>query len=549
MRKKLALSLGLLLASSSVLAACGGGGGGNTANEKPQDTKTLEWYMGEDPKTLDYALDVDQSMNYLISNSMDGLFRLDADHKPQPAIAEGQPQISSDKKTYTFKLRDAKWSDGKPVTAKDFEFAWKRVVDPKTASQYANIMFFIENAQEINQGKKPADTLGVKAKDDKTLEVKLKNPTPFFLDLVAFATYLPQREDIVKKHGKAYGVTPDKLVYNGPFEISTESKKGKFVLKKNQNYWDKDKVKLEKVNLHSIEDDATAVKLYETGKLAWSGPLSGAFLTKYKNHKDKFVPPYASSWVLIQNFKAKDPNKAKFFGNKKIREAIDLSVDRNTLVDKVLRTGRPSGSWVPKEITVTSGKSIREESKLDPTKPDPAKAKQLLQEGLKEAGLSSAPTLEILVNNIDPNPQIAQYIKEELRKNLGLNTVVKSVPFKQRLELSDRGEFDLVLYGWGPDYNDPMTYMEFWTSDSPNNKGKWSNAEYDKLIEKSYSNTNFEERSKDLMKAEKIWVDDHATVPLYQSDRLYLVKPYVKGVKWHFFNADFDLKEAYIESK
>ncbi|SFI87110.1 peptide ABC transporter substrate-binding protein [Thermoflavimicrobium dichotomicum] len=545
MRKKVALSLALLLVSSSLLAACGGGG--NKTADKPKDTKTLNWYMGEEPKTLDYGMDGDTTMIDITKNTQEGLFRFDKDGNPQPALAAGMPEVSADKKTYKFKLRDAKWSDGKPVTAKDFEFAWKRAADPKTASQYSFIMAYLENGEEVTQGKKPVDSLGVKALDDKTLEVKLKAPIPFFLDLVSFATYFPVREDLVKKFGKQYALGPDKMAFTGPFKIA-EKKKNLIVLKKNENYWDKDKVKLETVNLHAITETGTALKLYETGQLDWSGPVTGAYLSKYLNHKDKFIPPYASSWVLMFNFKAKRPEVAKFLGNKKIRQAFNLSVDREQLVAKVFRIGKPAGAWVPPQIKV-NGKSFRDLYKVEPPKVNKAEAQRLLKEGLKEIGMSAPPELELLINNIQPNPETAQFYKEQLRTNLGVNVKIKSVTFKQRLELTEKGDFELAMFGWGPDYNDPMTYMEFFLSDSPNNRGKWSNAEYDKLVKKSATNPNFEERAQDLIKAEKIFVEDVGAMPSHYNDRLYLVKPYVKGVKWHFIGGDFDLKEAYIESK
>lgn len=264
-KKKLSLFLVLLLAVTTFLAACGGNndtakdkdGSANKPDEKKE--QVLNLLETQEIPTLDPALATDEVSFIVLNNVMEGLYRLGKDNKPVPGVAESY-EVSQDGKVYTFKLRkDAKWSNGDPVTAHDFVFAWRRVLDPKTASEYAYIMYDIKNAEEINQGKLPVDQLGVKALDDYTLQVELKNPVPYFVSLTVFSSFMPQNEKFVKSQGEKYGLEANTTLYNGPFVLSEWKHEQGWTYKKNPNYWDKDNVKLETINVKVVKDTATAV--------------------------------------------------------------------------------------------------------------------------------------------------------------------------------------------------------------------------------------------------------------------------------------------------
>lgn len=542
MSKKVKFSslLAILLVASLVLSACNFGG----ANEQggAADQATLNLMTLSEPPNLDSAKSTDTESFKILNNTMEGLYRTGKDGNPVLGMAAEEPTVSEDKKTYTFKIRDAKWSDGKAVTAHDFEYAWKRALDPKTASEYAYILYPVLNAEKFNTGKGTADEVGVKALDEKTLEVKLEAPIPYFKDMLGFPTYLPQRQDIVEKFGDKFALEANNLVFNGPFVLSEWKHNQSYQLKKNDNYWDKDAVKLNVVNTKIVKDYATGVNLYKRGELDFT-ELGLEFADAYKNNPELFTIKEASTFYLEMN------NKRKLFTNKKIRQAINMAIDRKTFAENVLKDGsRPAGALVPPDIKANEQKQFREIQTTN-AEYNPTEAKKLWEEGLKELGMTNPDKIEIVADDTPRGKKASEYVKEQLRVNLGANLVITSVPFKQRLEKGKNGQFDILVSGWGADYNDPMTYLDIFLTGKSYNRGKWSNPQYDALIKKSQNNPNFEERMNDLVQAEKILIDDAAIVPMYYRSRLGLAKPYIKDWAWHIIGPEYSLKWAYIEGK
>lgn len=539
-KRKLISFLSLTLVASLVFSACNFGG----TQTGPADPNTLVMTEKSEPPNLDSAKSTDSASFIILGNAMEGLYRNAKDGKSVvPALAE-KTEISDDKLTYTFKLRDAKWSDGVPVKAQDFEYAWKRALNPETASEYAFILDPIKNASEYNAGKAKAEDVGIKVIDDKTLQVTLKQPTPYFLDLLAFITYLPQRQDIVEKHGKKYATEANTMVYNGPFKLTQWNHNKNYVMEKNDQYWDKDTVKLQKIDTKILKEDAALVNAYETGQVQFA-ELSGDFIERYKDSPDVVTIVEPSSWYMEMN------QTQDFFKNKKIRQAINLAVDKKTLVEGVLKNGSvPAGGLIPPGIkgngTKEPDKIYREQFKADPQY-DPAKAKQLFNEGLKELGLTKAPVVEMVTDDTPNAKRSAEFFKEQLAKNIGLQVNINSVPFKQRLELGKTGQFDLLLSGWNGDYNDPMTFIDLFMTGQPYNRGKWSNKEFDALVTKSRANGDFEQRLQDIAKAEQILIDEVGIVPLYYRSRSFLVKPEVQDLVLQQFGEDYSYKWAFIK--
>jgi len=531
MKKRFYLSLVILLAASMLLSACGGvqqntGASGNVLTVRSD---------GE-PPNLDSAISTDNISFNLLNAVMEGLMRLDKNNKPQPGMAESYT-ISPDKKTYTFKLRDAKWSDGKPVRAQDFEYAWKRALAPETASQYAYILYPILNAEKYNTGKAKKEDVGVKALDDKTLQVKLEAPSPYFLGLTSFASYFPQRQDIVEKFGKDYAKEPNKMVYNGPFVLASWQHNESYTLKKNPKYWDKATVKLDGVNFKIVKEVSSAINLYNTNNLDFVPKINQDYVDVFKSKPD-FKPVNEAATVYLE-FNMK---KEKVLRNVKIRKAIQMGIDSNILANNIVKEGTPATGLVPPTLQGGNGKLFRDQAP-DYVKFNKAEAKKLLAEGLKEEGLSQFPTMELLGDDSDAAKKGLQFIKEQLRTNLGINVNIRSVTFKERLERARNGNFQILLNRWGADYDDAMTFLDLFVTNGGFNHGKYSNPKFDELIKKAKLNPDFNQRLQQMVEAEKILVqDDAAIAPLYWRQRLNLERPHIKGLVHHPFGSDDDFK-------
>ncbi|MED4268746.1 peptide ABC transporter substrate-binding protein [Geobacillus stearothermophilus] len=546
MKKRFSLFLALLLALSTFLAACGGGGDDNAqGGEKPAEKKeqVLNLLETSEIPSLDPALATDQVSFIVLNNVMEGLYRLGKDNKPVPGVAESYT-VSEDGKTYTFKLRqDAKWSNGDPVTAHDFVFAWRRVLDPKTKAEYAYIMYDIKNAAAVNTGKLPVDQLGVKALDDYTLQVELENPIPYFISLTVFGTFMPQNEKFVKAQGDKYGLEANTTLYNGPFVLSEWKHEQGWTYAKNPNYWDKDTVKLEKINVKVVKETATMVNLYDTKK-ADRVILSAEFVDKYKNDKNFHTYLEPSIFWLRMNTK-KEP-----LNNVNARKAIAMAIDKEAMVNTLFNNGSVVANYaVPKDfVTGPDGKDFRD-ANGDLVSYNVDEAKKLWEQAKKELGKDKF-TIELLNYDDDVAKKVGEYLKEQLEKNLpGLTVNIKQQPFKQKLELESNMQYELSFSGWGPDYQDPMTFLDLWTTNNPHNQTGWSNAEYDKLIKDAKTTLlgDLQARWDAMLKAEKILFEEMPIAPLYQRGRAYLQREYVKDIVIHSFGGDYSYKWAYIE--
>ncbi|MCH4568839.1 peptide ABC transporter substrate-binding protein [Bacillus sp. ES1-5] len=561
--KKLTAVVAPVLAMSMALTACStsGGdkktstnsssGGDSKSEEKLAAKQVLNRTETNEIPTMDTSKSTDTLGSQMLGNTMEGLYRLDKENKPIPAAAESSTK-SEDGKKYTFKLRkDAKWSNGDPVTAKDFVFAWQRLLDPKTAAEYAFIAFPIKNAEAISQGKAEVSTLGVKAVDDLTLEVELEQAVPYFLNLVAFPSYYPLNEKFVKEKGDKYGLESDTTVYNGPFVLTDWKHEQGWKLKKNDQYWDKKTVKLDEINFSVVKEPATRVNLYDSGQIDFS-LLTGEFVDKYRNNKEEFGT-YSEPSTFFIRLNQKRGGQDTPLKSKKLREAIALSIDKKNLANVILNDGsKPADYLVPKGLANgPDGKDFQETFK-NGIKPDAKKAAAAWEEAKKELGKDQV-TIEFLNYDTGNAKKVGEYVKDQIEKNLkGVTVNIKLQPFKQKLKLESEQDYDISYGGWSPDYADPMTYLDMFESKHSHNQMSYSDAKYDEMVKKAGGElmSDAKKRWEELGKAEKLLLEqDVALVPLYQNARSYVMKPTVKGVVKHNISPEYSFKWAYVTEK
>ncbi|MCW9132547.1 peptide ABC transporter substrate-binding protein [Bacillus paramycoides] len=559
--KKLTAVVAPVLAMSMALTACSTSGGDKkTSTNSSGDSKSgeklaakqvLNRTVTQEIPTMDSSKSTDTVSSQMLGNTMEGLYRLDKDNKPIPAAAESSTK-SEDGKKYTFKLRkDAKWSNGDPVTAKDFVFAWQRLLDPKTTAEYAFIAFPIKNAEAVNKGEKPVTELGVKAVDDNTLEVELEQAVPYFLNLVAFPSYYPLNEKFVKEKGEKFGLESDTTVYNGPFVLKDWKHEQGWQLKKNDQYWDKKTVKLEEVNFSVVKEPATLINLYDSGQVDFA-LLNGEFVDKYRNKKDEFgTYSQVSTYFIRMNQKRAGQDTP--LKSKKLREAIALSIDKKNLANVILNDGSKEADFlVPKGLaTGPDGKDFQETFK-NGIKPDAKKAAAAWDEAKKELGKDQV-TIEFLNYDTGNAKKVGEYVKDQIEKNLkGVTVNIKLQPFKQKLKLETEQDYDISYGGWNPDYADPMTFLDMFESKHSHNQMSFSDPKYDEMIKKSGTELmgDAKKRWEELGKAEKLLLEqDVAIVPLYQRGDSYVLQPNVKGVVKHNISPEFSFKWAYVTEK
>ncbi|MGA9232108.1 MAG: peptide ABC transporter substrate-binding protein [Exiguobacterium oxidotolerans] len=549
MKKKKTLALvGALTIAGSSLAACSSTDdskdtSGSKDTAKSDDKQVLNLTSGSDIPALSPTVATDSVSFTVLNNVQEGLFRLDENQEPTPGVAESV-DVSEDGLTYTFKLRDSKWSDGSDVTAKDFEYAWKRVLDPDSGSQYAYIMYVIDGAEGYNTGKGKAEDVGVKAVDDKTLEVKLTQPADYFKALTGFGSFMPLKQEFVEEKGKDFAKDPENFLYNGPFQLTDWKTEVGWSYKKNDQYWDADAVKLEEVNYKVVKEVSTAVNLYEKGDIDTVG-LTSEFVDQYKDDEDFQTRLDASMYYIQMNF------KNELLKNKDIRKAIDSGYDKEQMAKVLLNNGSiPAYYYVPQEFANgPDGKDFRDGNEGFGSF-DASSAKASFEKGLKAEGKDKV-KLELLSYDDDNSKKISEYLKGEWEKNLpGLEVTIKQQPFKNKLELESKGEFELSFAGWGPDYQDPMTFLDMWMTGGPYNRGGYSSDKYDSLIKSAMKDANAETRWQSLKDAEKVLLeDDQAISVMYQRGASLLRKPYVKGIVNHKVGADTSFKWTYIEGK
>lgn len=524
--KKLGTLL-LLLVSGIVLAACNFGGGGDSdTTEDGEAMKELNVSITSDPPAFHPALATDTTSGAILASAFEGLTRLDAKGEPTEGMAE-KVEVSEDGKTYTYTLRDAKWSNGDPVIAQDFEFAWKWALDPENAADYAYQLYYIVGAEEYNNGEGSADDVGVKVIDEKTLEVTLVNPTPFFDELTAFYTYFPVNSKLAEENPDWYkDPSGEDFVGNGPFNLDEFASADHITLSKNDNYWDKDNVALDKVNISMIESEATALKEYQAGNLDYLGaPFNTIDLNALDGFKEDGtlnVSDQAGTYMIVFN------TKDEILGNKNIREALTIAIDRQGLIDNVTKgEQKPGSGLVP--LTMTGFEEPADYFKSN----DIEAAKAALEKGLTELGLDSPADLKIKLsyNTSEAHAAIMQFVQQGWSKNLGIDVSLDNSEWQVYLEQLDAGEYQAGRYGWVGDFNDPINFLEIYKRDGGNNQTGWTNEEYTNLLNQVATETDEAARTQYMKDAEEILMSEFPISPIYFYTNLSVKQDSVKNME------------------
>ncbi len=542
MKKKRILAMSMMLAAVMMITACGDTDTpaetpGNTPAETPGESgeagdDVLKVQFNVEVASMDPQIATDGTSFEVIAAVTEGLYSVDADGSAIPAMVDTVDK-SDDGLTYTFKLKDAKWSNGTPVTAQDFVFAWKRLVDPEVASEYAFIMGVagVKNADAISSGEMAVDELGVKAEDEKTLVVELDFPVPYFESLMSFPSFLPMNEEFFTSAGDNYGTSPETLLANGPFKVTAyEPAATTITLEKNADYWDADAVALAGIQYQVIKDSQQTMLSYQNGDLDVA-TLSGEQVEQFMNDPE-FVNVVAGYlWYVSPN------QLVEGLENVNVRTAMALAFDKTAVADNILKDGSIAANFAVPTLLATGpdGKDFRETAGTY-LETDKTKALEFWNAGLKELGVTEL-SYTMLVEDTEASINVAQFLQSEWQTALpGLTVELQTMPKKNRVERMQAGDYELVLTRWGPDYADPMTYLDMWTSDSSNNYGMWSNAEYDALIEdakKGELALDLEARWDALKDAEKMVMDEAVIMPVYQKGDAVMVRSGVEGIEFH----------------
>lgn len=454
-----------------------------------------------------------------INAMIECLYRDDENDVPQPAGAE-TVDISDDKLVYTFHLReDATWSNGDPVVATDYEFAWQQALNPKVASDYAYMLYFIHNAEPYFNGEVEWSEVGVKVIDDHTLEVTLDNPLPYATDLFAFPTLAPINQKFYEEVGAdKYATDAEYFCCNGMYELTEWSHNSQIVFQKREDYWNADAVGPDEIVYKIITDSQAGLNSYLSREIDYTDLDSGEVVQQAEAAGFEVgVKPARSSYYLIVN------TEDEFMSNQNLRLALAYSIDKQALVDTVYQNdNQPMTSFTPPAIMGANDSSfqealVAERGEMYPASGDLEKAQEYLQAALEELGCT-VDELNLSIDCADDSLRrnCATFLQEQWRQNLGIeNIAVNSMQTKQVSANRQSGDYCMSLGGWSPDYNDAINFLDLWVTDGGNNDSFWSNEEYDNLIAQATAEADEEVRQQYLFDAEEILAAEMPIIPLY----------------------------------
>ncbi len=515
--------------------------GATTGDAVDVPSRTVSLAMSSEPPQLDSTRATDQVSGFVLGHVMEGLLRYDATNNLVPGVAE---RWQIDAEGATFWLRDdATWSDGQPVTAHDFVFAWRQVLDPATASEYAFILFPVKNGEAINAGELPITALGVEAVDDRTLRVTFERPVAYFDKLVAFATYYPVRQDFFESTKGRYGADAKDLLYNGPFTITRWVHNASMRFEKNPRYWNQDAIRLDVIDVPYITPDYSAtLNLYKDGKIAVatlnSDTLANALELRWPLHR------FNDGSVFFLEF---NHRPGRITENYDFRRALQLVSDSSELVYKVMKLpgNLPGVSLFPYWLQGVNG-FFRAEYPPIEHQIDSAAAKRHLERAKAALGLTELPAIVLLTGDDPLSNKQAEYFQNVFSKQLGLTVKIDKQIFKQRLAKMTSGDFDIVMAGWGPDFADPITFGDLFATWNLNNRGRYSNPELDRWVRVAQNSLDPKTRMDAFGEIQRIIYDDAVILPNYERGVVYVRDPRLQGVVRRVVGADPDYTAAYV---
>lgn len=515
-------STGAVLTGCSNDSDITGDGGGNS--DGGDDDNVLRLNLHDEPTVFDPGTQEDYVSGIISMQMFDGLMRTGEDGEPEKSLAE-DIDISDDELTYTFTLRDAEWSNGDPVTAGDFEYAWKRVLDPDTGSNDANELYFIENAEDYYKGDADEDEVGVKALDDDTLEVTLESPTEYFLEYATTPTLGPLNEDAIEEAGEdeEWANDPDTAVVNGPFKLASYEPQNELILEKNEDYWDADSVKMDKIEFSIVDEANTELGMFDQGELDWAGLPVGELprdaIQSLQDDDDLHSEVMARSAYVRFNTE-KEP-----FTNEKIRKAFAYAINREEIASSATYdTAEPLMGYIPKTM------ALKEDGYFDDNNVD--EAKELLEEGMEELGISELPEVTFLYNTSSENKKVAQILQAQLNEALDVDVKLEHEESKVFFEDQNNMKFDFSISGLTGSYNDPIGFLKnYEEADTNVNNTMWENEEYNEYLDQARHETDTDKRDEYLEKAEALMMDEMPLFGLYTASNYWVQNEDVKGYR------------------
>ncbi|MEC2287568.1 peptide ABC transporter substrate-binding protein [Bacillus velezensis] len=521
-------AIGVIAVVSFALMGC-------TANEqagtepgkaKEQGGETVLRLNNEnEPTSLDPPIGFNNVSWQPLNNIMEGLTRLGKDNKPEPAMAESW-KVSADKLTYTFNIRDnAEWTNGDPVTAEDFVYAWKRMLVPKTGASSAFLGYMIKGGEEFNSGKGKKEDVKVTAKDKKTLVVTLAAPQDYFLSVVSNPAYFPINEKVAKADPKWF-TEAKTFVGNGPFKLTEWKHDDSMTMVKNETYWDKKTVKLDKVTWAMVSDRNTDYQMFQ------SGDLDTAFVPAELSEQlmgGKNVRTWDQAGLYFYRFNV----KMEPFQNEKIRKAFAAAIDQKEITDYVTKNSeKPAHAFVSPGFTQPDGKDFREAGGSLLT-PDESEAKKLLEKGMAEEHYDKLPAVTLTYSTKPEHKKIAEAIQQKLKSVLGIDVKLANMEWNVFLEEQKGLKFQFSQSSFLPDYADPISFLEAFQTDNSMNRTGWGSAAYDGCIKQAKQEADAKKRFALMHKAEKLLMNEAPIIPIYFYNQVHLQNSGVKGIVRH----------------
>ncbi|MBP1039645.1 peptide ABC transporter substrate-binding protein [Vagococcus sp. BWB3-3] len=548
MKKRIGIYSGLILLVV-FLASCSTNSATTSSTSQVDSTKQeITLANAQELNTIDPSNAIDANSRIVINNIYEGLYRLDESNQPVPAGAAELPEISADGLTYTIKLNDkATWSNGVKVTADDYLYAWNRAITSESAAE--NLPYFtnIKNAKEIIAGEKAASELGVRKIADLTVEITLHTASSYFSSLLANPPFFPLNKAYTESQGEEFSSDSDHAIYNGPFTLGDFAGPGiggSWTYYKNDQYWDQEQVKLDKIDVQVIKETNSGIDLYKTGKIDQVA-ISGEYV-KNEVSDQGFVSENAPTIAFFGY-----NHTSKIYQNEKIRQAISLVIDREALVTNILGDGSTVATGIvpPKlQINAETGKDFTDEAG-NLLKTEVTEAQKLWAEAKKELNIEEL-TIRLISFDSDRMKSLATYIQGTVEENLaGAKVEVNISPVGVFIEQATKQDFDIYMPTWGADYADASSLLSLFQSESASNWGKYHNPEYDKqLAEANSTNANdAEARWANLQAAQKIILEEAGVTPIYFQSSAFLRNPKLKGIVYHTTGPSLDYKSAYLE--